>query len=287
VPIILQATRASISDPSDLANLFVGSTGGALVPLSSLATIREEGVAAELERHAQRRAIQIDLALAENMAIDEAVGVIARVAEQALPENIGLVFLGEALAYEETAKEVTLTYVLAFVIVLLVLAAQFESVNSAVVVMLTVPFGIAAALFALFLTDTSINIYSQIGLVMLIGLLAKNAILLVEFADQLRDRGLQVREAVEQAAIIRLRPIAMTLISTILGGLPLILSSGAGAEARNAIGWVVFGGLGFAVLFTLFLTPVLYLALARFVKPRADESKQLEKELQGINTLEH
>lgn len=287
MPIILQATRASISDPSDLANLFVGSTGGALVPLSSLATIREEGVAAELERHAQRRAIQIDLALAENMAIDEAVGVIARVAEQALPENIGLVFLGEALAYEETAKEVTLTYVLAFVIVLLVLAAQFESVNSAVVVMLTVPFGIAAALFALFLTDTSINIYSQIGLVMLIGLLAKNAILLVEFADQLRDRGLQVREAVEQAAIIRLRPIAMTLISTILGGLPLILSSGAGAEARNAIGWVVFGGLGFAVLFTLFLTPVLYLALARFVKPRADESKQLEKELQGINTLEH
>jgi len=287
VPIILQATRASISDPSDLANLFVGSTGGALVPLSSLATIREEGVAAELERHAQRRAIQIDLALAENMAIDEAVGVIARVAEQALPENIGLVFLGEALAYEETAKEVTLTYVLAFVIVLLVLAAQFESVNSAVVVMLTVPFGIAAALFAMFLTDTSINIYSQIGLVTLIGLLAKNAILLVEFADQLRDRGLQVREAVEQAAIIRLRPIAMTLISTILGGLPLILSSGAGAEARNAIGWVVFGGLGFAVLFTLFLTPVLYLALARFVKPRADESKQLEKELQGINTLEH
>jgi hydrophobe/amphiphile efflux-1 (HAE1) family protein len=287
VPIILQATRASISDPSDLANLFVGSTGGALVPLSSLATIREEGVAAELERHAQRRAIQIDLALPENMAIDEAVGVIARVAEQALPENIGLVFLGEALAYEETAKEVTLTYVLAFVIVLLVLAAQFESVNSAVVVMLTVPFGIAAALFALFLTDTSINIYSQIGLVMLIGLLAKNAILLVEFADQLRDRGLQVREAVEQAAIIRLRPIAMTLISTILGGLPLILSSGAGAEARNAIGWVVFGGLGFAVLFTLFLTPVLYLALARFVKPRADESKQLEQELANVEALEH
>jgi hydrophobe/amphiphile efflux-1 (HAE1) family protein len=287
VPIILQATRASISDPSDLANLFVGSTGGSLVPLSSLATIREEGVAAELERHAQRRAIQIDLALPENMAIDEAVGVIARVAEQALPENIGLVFLGEALAYEETAKEVTLTYVLAFVIVLLVLAAQFESVNSAVVVMLTVPFGIAAALFALFLTGTSINIYSQIGLVMLIGLLAKNAILLVEFADQLRDRGLQVREAVEQAAIIRLRPIAMTLISTILGGLPLILSSGAGAEARNAIGWVVFGGLGFAVLFTLFLTPVLYLALARFVKPRADESKKLEKELSAVEALEH
>lgn len=137
----------------------------------------------------------------------------------------------------------TLTYVLAFVIVLLVLAAQFESVNSAVVVMLTVPFGIAAALFALFLTNTSVNIYSQIGLVMLIGLLAKNSILLVEFADQLRDKGFTVRKAVEEAARIRLRPIAMTLVSTILGGLPLILSAGAGAEARNAIGWVVFGVL--------------------------------------------
>ena len=170
---------------------------------------------------------------------------------------------------------------------LLVLAAQFESINSALVVMMTVPFGIAAALFALYLTDTSINIYSQIGLVMLIGLLAKNSILLVEFADQLRDKGLGVREAVEQAAIIRLRPITMTLVSTLLGGLPLILSTGAGAEARNAIGWVVFGGLGFAVLFTLFLTPVLYLAMARLVKPRGDESKRLENELMQVEALEH
>jgi multidrug efflux pump subunit AcrB len=169
---------------------------------------------------------------------------------------------------------------------LLVLAAQFESANSALVVMATVPFGIAAALFALFLTGTSINIYSQIGLVMLIGLLAKNAILLVEFADQLRDRGYSVRDAVEQAAQIRLRPIAMTLLSTLLGGLPLILSTGAGAEARNAIGWVVFGGLGIAVVVTLYLTPVLYLALARFAKPRADESIRLENELQAAQQLD-
>ena len=179
-----------------------------------------------------------------------------------------------------------MTYVLAFVIVLLVLAAQFESVNSAVVVMATVPFGIAAALFALFLTGTSINIYSQIGLVMLIGLLAKNAILLVEFADQLRDQGLNVRQAVERAASIRLRPITMTLLSTLLGALPLILSTGAGAEARNAIGWVVFGGLGIAVLFTLYLTPVLYLALARFAKPRADENKRLKTELEHAEQFE-
>jgi multidrug efflux pump subunit AcrB len=174
---------------------------------------------------------------------------------------------------------------LAFFIVLLVLAAQFESINSALVVMLTVPFGLAAAIFALYITGTSINIYSQIGLVMLIGLLAKNSILLVEFADQLRDRGYGVKEAILEAGSVRLRPIMMTLISTLLGGLPLILSTGAGAEARNAIGWVVFGGLGLAVVFTLYLTPVIYLGLARFSKPRADEAEKLAKEMEQANSV--
>lgn len=286
IPIILQAQNSQIQDPTDLANLYVGSSSGTLVPLSSLAYISEEGVAAELERQAQRRAIEMEMELPPELPLQQAVAQLRALAEQHLPGDIGLIFLGEALTFEETSREVTLTYVLAFVIVLLVLAAQFESVNSAVVVMATVPFGIAAALFALFLTGTSINIYSQIGLVMLIGLLAKNAILLVEFADQLRDQGYEVREAVEQAASIRLRPITMTLLSTLLGALPLILSSGAGAEARNAIGWVVFGGLGIAVVFTLYLTPVLYLALARFAKPRADETKRLQTELQQAEQLE-
>ena len=287
IPIILQAQTEQIKDPSDLANLYVGAANGNLVPLSSLAYISEEGVAAELERQAQRRAIELDIALPATVPLAQAVEQLRSLAQQHLPADIGVIFLGEALTYEETAKEITLTYVLAFIIVLLVLAAQFESVNSAVVVMTTVPFGIAAALFALFLTGTSINIYSQIGLVMLIGLLAKNAILLVEFADQLRDKGHSVRDAVEQAATIRLRPITMTLLSTLLGALPLILSSGAGAEARSAIGWVVFGGLGIAVVFTLYLTPVLYLALAPFTKPRADESQRLESELQQAEQIEH
>ncbi|WP_113906356.1 efflux RND transporter permease subunit [Aliidiomarina celeris] len=279
IPIMLRANRSRVQDPIDLENLYVGARDGSLVPLSSIATITEEGVAAELERQSQRRAIEIDMELPDSMSIEEAVTALRDIAQANLPSGIGLVFMGEAQAYEETAREVLLTYVLAFLIVFLVLAAQFESVNSAIVVMITVPFGIAAALFALFLTGNSINIYSQIGLVMLIGLLAKNSILLVEFADQLRDKGNSVREAVEQAATIRLRPIVMTLVSTLLGALPLILSTGAGAEARNAIGWVVFGGLGIAMVFTLYLTPVLYLGLARFVKPRADESKRLEKEM--------
>ncbi len=281
IPIMLQTNNRSTVNPSDLTNLYVKSNDGNLIPLSSLAYITEEGVAAELERQAQRRAIKVEMELPEDIPLSEVVENVRTLAQQNLPDGIGLVFLGEAQTYEETSQQVALTYVLAFVIVLLVLAAQFESVNSAVVVMLTVPFGIAAAIYALYLTSTSINIYSQIGLVMLIGLLAKNAILLIEFADQLRDKGLSVYDAIVEAGKVRLRPIMMTLVSTILGGLPLILSTGAGAEARNAIGWGVFGGLGIAVVFTLYLTPVLYLALARFTKPRADETDRLEREMEA------
>ncbi|WP_342805035.1 efflux RND transporter permease subunit [Alteromonas sp. M12] len=279
IPIILQASNANLANPSDLTNLYVSSQNGGLVPLSSLAYITEEGVASELERHAQRRSIKLELELVDDSSMQTSVDSIRQLAQETLPPGIGLVFLGEAKTFEETSQQVLMTYVLAFIIVLLVLAAQFESVNSAVVVILTVPFGIASALFALYITGISINIYSQIGLVMLIGLLAKNSILLVEFADQMRDQGYSVYAAIIEAGKVRLRPIMMTLVSTILGGLPLILSTGAGAEARNAIGWVVFGGLGIAVVFTLYLTPVLYLGLARFTKPRADEAKRLDEEL--------
>ena len=281
VPIILQASNRNSLDPASILNLYVSSTNGGLVPLSSVAFVTEEGVAAELERHAQRRAIELEMDLPAEITIEQAVNSIRELANQTLPSGIGVVFLGEALTYQETNQQVMLTYLLAFLIVLLVLAAQFESFNSAFVVMLTVPFGIAAAIYALYFTATSINIYSQIGLVMLIGLLAKNSILLVEFANQLRDSGMDVKDAIIEAGKVRLRPIMMTLVSTILGGLPLILSTGAGAEARNAIGWVVFGGLGLAVGFTLFLTPVLYLAFARFTKPKADEENRLNLELEA------
>ncbi|MBA6341995.1 efflux RND transporter permease subunit [Colwellia sp. MB02u-10] len=279
VPLILQSSGRSTSNPSDLTNLFVKSRDGNLVPLSSLAYISEEGVAAELERQAQRRAIEIDLELPDEISMADVVEQLREIGNDNLPPGIGLVFLGEALTFEETSNQIAMTYLFAFLIVLLVLAAQFESINSAIIVMITVPFGIASAIFALYLTGTSINIYSQIGLVMLIGLIAKNSILLVEFADQLRDQGKTVKAAIIMAAEVRFRPIMMTLISTILGGLPLILSTGAGAESRNSIGWVVFGGLGIAVVFTLLLTPVLYQLIAPFTKPRADESDQLEAEL--------
>ena len=285
IAIRLEAEGGAINDPNDLVNLHVRSAAGVLVPLSSVATITEEGVAAELDRHRQHRAIEIDADTAVGYPLRDAVEDLKGLAGRLLPPDVEMILLGEAQALEETSREVALTYVIALVVVFLVLSAQFESFMSAVVIMVTVPFGLAAAVLAMFLTGTSINIYSQIGLVMLIGIMAKNGILLVEFAEQLRDRGLGVAEAIETAAGVRLRPIVMTMISTVLSGLPLILGGGPGGEARAAIGWVVFGGLGLAAFFTLYLTPVAYLALARFAKPRAAEGARLERELRDAALL--
>jgi hydrophobe/amphiphile efflux-1 (HAE1) family protein len=286
VPILLESSSGDINDPADLVNLYVSTHAGQLVPLSSVVTLSEQGVATQLDRHAQRRAIEISIQLPPNFPLQTAVDDLRSLADEVLPSNVSIILLGEAATLEETSREVAFTYAIALAVIFLVLAAQFEGFTSAVVVTLIVPFGVAAAIYALFLTGTSINIYSQIGLVLLIGLMAKNSVLLVEFADQLRDRGYGIREAIESGATVRLRPVAMTMISTILGGLPLILSDGAGAEARSSIGWVVFGGLGIAALFTLYLTPILYLLLARFSAARAEESLRLADELQHAEGVE-
>ena len=280
VPILLESASGKINDPTDLVNLFVGTRSGELIPLSSIVTLREEGVATQLDRHEQRRSIAVSIERAETYALQSAVDDVRQLASEVLPDNVSIIFLGEAATLEETSRDVALTYVLAIIVIFLVLAAQFEGFTSALVVTCIVPFGVAAAIFALLLTGTSLNIYSQIGLVLLIGLMAKNSVLVVEFAEQLRDRGLDVRDSIQQGAVRRLRPVTMTMMSTILGGLPLILGSGAGAEARHAIGWVVFGGLGISALFTLYLTPALYLMFARFSKPRAAATSRLSEELE-------
>ena len=279
VPIILEAGSDKIRDPSDLVNLYVRTRSGALVPLSSIVRLDERGVASQLDRREQRRAIEIDVEIQPGFAMQTAVDDLFELADEVLPDSVTLITRGEAAALAETNRETLITYGFALLIVFLVLVAQFEGVTSALVIMAIVPFGLAAAVCALFLTGTSLNIYSQVGLVMLIGLIAKNGILLVEFADQLRDRGYAVREAIEEAARIRLRPIVMTLVSTVLGALPLILASGPGSEARSAVGWVVFGGMGLATVFTLYLTPVAYLGIARFAKARAASGKRLRQEL--------
>jgi len=279
IPIFLTAKTVAITRPDDLGNLYVRSTAGGLVPISSLTTFTEEGVAAELDRTEQRRAIEVEAAIAPGVPLAEAVTEIERLAETALADDIELILRGEAEQLEESSQELLLTYGFALLIVFLVLVAQFESLASPLVILASIPFALAAAVFALFMSGTSLNIYSQIGLVMLIGLMAKNGILMVEFADQRRDEGADVATAVRDAATIRLRPIAMTLISTVLGAVPLVVASGAGAEARQAIGWVIFGGLGIAAIFTLFLVPALYVLIAPLSKRRRVDLARLEREL--------
>lgn len=279
IQVLISAGGEPINDPTDLENLFIRTESGAFVPLSSVASVEEVAVASNLSREERRRAVPVTAALGDGVPLGDAVAELRAIAAETLPEGKSIVLLGEAKLLEDSASQTLLVFAFAALIVFLVLAAQFESFISALIIMVTVPFGLAAAVYAILLTGGSINYYSQIGLVLLIGIMAKNGILIVEFANQLRDRGESVREAIEHAAMTRLRPVLMTAISTLLGGLPLILGVGAGAEARAALGWVVVGGLGFATVFTLFLTPVAFLIFARFSKPRASEGQKVAAEL--------
>lgn len=279
VPIRIESKAGAVDDTDDLRNLYVRTKTGRIVPLSSIISITETGVAGELDRHGQRRAIEVDADLANGASMAEAVQRLKAVAAKTLPPGTSLLLLREARALEETSSELVITFIIAMLIVLLVLAAQFESFVSALVVMLTVPFGLVAAALALWLTDTSLNIYSQIGLVLLVGLMAKNGILIVEFANQLRDEGFSVAEAAEQAAMVRLRPVVMTMLSTTMAAIPLLISTGAGAEARTAIGWVLFGGLGIAIIATLYITPLAYRILAPLARSRGDFGRRLQKEI--------
>jgi HAE1 family hydrophobic/amphiphilic exporter-1 len=208
------------------------------------------------------------------------------IAQPLLPDGATIVPMAEAKTLGESNNGLLITFGFALIVILLVLAAQFESLWSAIIVMATVPFGLACAVFAMLLTGVTLNVYSQIGLVLVVGIMAKNGILIVEFANQLRDRGQSVREAVENSANIRLRPVVMTMIATVLGGVPLIIAGGAGSEARAALGWIMVGGLSLAAVATLYLTPVAYLLLARFSKPKAVEEERLRSELAAADAAE-
>ncbi|MDV3250047.1 efflux RND transporter permease subunit [Devosia sp. BK] len=277
------STSHPVNDPRDLETLFVRTGDGRYVPMSTIATIEEAPVPPSLRREQQRRAVTVTASLEDGLALGDAYTQLQTIAAPLLAPGTAIIPLAEAKTIGEANNALFLTFGFALVIILLVLAAQFESFWSAIIVMATVPFGVAAGLWAILLTGGSLNIFSQIGLVLVVGIMAKNGILIVEFANQLRDRGMSVAEAIEQASNIRLRPVLMTMIATILGGVPLVLASGAGAEARAALGWVIVGGLGFAAIATLYLTPVAYLLLARFSKPKSEEEARLEREFEEID----
>ena len=294
VPVMLESSLRGATDPQDLLMMQVrtnepanGATAGTgrLVSLSQFVRFEETAIASELERFGQRRAVEISAVAAEGVPLQQAVDSLRELATRQLPPGMGLLFRGDAATLEQTGRDVAVTFAIALLVVFLVLVAQFEGLTSAAVVLIIVPFGLAAAVFALWLSGTTLNIYSQIGLLLLVGVMAKNSILMVEFADQLRDAGRSVAEAAHEAACTRLRPILMTMASTVLGAVPLVLGSGAGAESRAAIGWVIFGGLSLAALFTLFLTPVVYLGLARFAKPRARQGERLASEMKAAGRV--
>jgi HAE1 family hydrophobic/amphiphilic exporter-1 len=281
----LLSTSDPVDDPGDLENIFVQAQDGQMVPLSAFVTLEERAIAPELNREGQNRSVEISAGLTPELALGDALAQVEDLAQEILAPENRIVPLAEAATLDQTSAGILLTFGFAILVVFLVLAAQFESFVSAVVVMATVPLGLACAAIAMLLTGQSLNVYSQIGLVMLIGIMAKNGILIVEFANQLRDEGQSVADAIYGASTIRLRPVMMTMISTVLGGVPLVLSFGAGAEAREALGWVIVGGLGLATLSTLYLTPVAYLLLARFSSTKAGERKRLEEELASAEAV--
>ncbi|PPC81750.1 MAG: hypothetical protein CTY39_10180 [Hyphomicrobium sp.] len=281
IEVQVKAGGRPINDPSDLRNLFVKASDGSFITLSSLVTMQEVAIAPSLSREDRQRSVAVSVQRNEGIVLGDAVATMRAVAAEVLDPDMSIVLLGEAKTLAETTQNTAFVFGIALLIVFLVLAAQFESIVSALVILFTVPFGLAAATIAIQLTGGTLNVYSQIGLVLLVGVMAKNGILIVEFANQRRDEGANVDTAIRDAAITRLRPVMMTMASSVLGALPLIFATGAGAESRLALGWVIIGGLGFATLFTLFLTPVAFRILAPLSKPRADETRILVQELKS------
>ncbi|MBI1363552.1 MAG: MMPL family transporter [Proteobacteria bacterium] len=276
--VILQSAQEGRQNPQDLTNIYVrSSTTGHLVPLSNLLKVEPKADASTLMRFNRLRAITISAGLAEGYTLGEALDFLNDVAKTELPGTAQLDYKGQSREFMESSGALMLTFGLALLIAFLVLAAQFESFIHPLVIIFTVPLAVLGALMGLVATGGTMNIYSQIGMVMLIGLCAKNGILIVEFANQLRDEGLPFDKALVTSAVTRLRPIMMTSISTALGAVPLIMTSGAGAESRVSIGVVVFCGVVFSTVLTLYVVPVFYHLMARNTGSPRQREHQLEK----------
>jgi multidrug efflux pump len=274
--VIGQAMSEDRRTSHDLTNVFVRSRStNQLIPLSQLVTITEAAGPQDLVRTDRLRSITVMASLAAGFPLGQAIDDVKKMVADGLPPEARIGWQGESRNYLESQSGIFVTFGLALLIVFLVLAAQFESWIHPFIIMLTVPLAVTGGLLGLALTGTSLNVYSQIGMILLIGLMAKNGILIVEFANQLRDQGLSVRDAVFESASIRLRPILMTSIATACGAVPLAFATGAGAESRTAIGVVVIGGTIVSTCLTLFVIPSLYVLLARFTQPIHEVARRL------------
>jgi multidrug efflux pump len=259
--VILQLEAKDRNTPSDLTSIFMRARDGRLVQLSNLVKVRETVGPKELNHFNRLRATVLSANVSPGYTLGEALEHVESAAKEVLDSSARTELDGPSREFKESGAALAFTFVLALMFIYLVLSAQFESFRSPFVIMLTVPLAMTGALAALKLTGGTLNVYSQIGLVMLIGLITKHGILIVEFANQLRDKGMDVAAAVTEAATLRLRPILMTTGAMVLGALPLALATGAGAEARQPIGWVIVGGLLMGTVFTLFVIPTAYVLL--------------------------
>ncbi len=277
--VIVEGERAQQRSFSDLNGIYVRSDrSGQLIPLANLVTISEYGAAETLSRYNRVRAITLEANLRDGYALGDALEYLEGLARDNLPDEVVIDYKGQSRDFIKSGSSIIFVFVLGLVVVFLILAAQFESWIHPLVIMLTVPLATGGGLLGLYLTGGTLNIYSQIGLIMLIGLAAKNGILIVEFANQLRDEGRQFSRAIVEASEIRFRPIVMTGLTTIAGAIPLVLASGAGAETRIVIGVVVLFGVFAATFFTLLIVPVAYSLIARNTGSPNAVAQRLESE---------
>jgi multidrug efflux pump len=272
--VIGQVERAHRRQPVDLRQINVRTAEGEPVQLDNLVRVRESSSPPSLFRFDRYSAATISAQLADGRTLDEGIAAMEAIADRVLDERFTTALSGESREYRDSSSSLLFTFAFALVLVYLVLAAQFESFRDPFVIMLTVPLALIGALTALWLADETLNIFSQIGLIMLIGLVTKNGILIVEFANQRKAAGLSVREAIADAAAARLRPILMTSFSTILGILPIALALGAGSESRVSMGVAVIGGLVVGTMLTLFVIPAVYSFVSRELT--AEQRKQLQ-----------
>ncbi len=262
--VILQAEDAQRASPDDLTNIYVRSENtGQLIPMSNLITVENSSSPNTLNRYNRTRAITVSADLQPGVTLEEGLAFLENVVLEELPEHAQIDYKGESLELKEASGGLLFIFSMALLVVFLVLAAQFESFIHPMIIMTTVPLAIFGALIGLLLTDGTLNIYTNIGLIVLVGIASKNGILIVEFANQQRDQGIEFRDALIQACDMRLRPVIMTALSTLVGALPLILATGAGAESRILLGTVIFSGVMMTTIMTLFVVPVVYDLMAR------------------------
>lgn len=283
--VYLRGDENSFNNASDLSQIYMRTASGELVTLDAVTKIEEVASSIRLAHYNKQKSVTITANLLDGYTLGEALDFLDKKAVEILPSDISVSYSGESKDYKENQSSVAIVFALALLVAYLVLAAQFESFINPLVVMLTVPMGVFGGFLGLFIMSQGMNVYSQIGMIMLIGMVTKNGILIVEFANQLRDKGVEFEKAIIDASARRLRPIMMTAFTTLAGSIPLIISTGAGYESRVAVGTVILFGMGFATLVTLFVIPAMYRLISASTQSPGHVEAELNKELsQDIKT---